>query len=134
MGWKNEAIEIYQMNVQIRKDTLGPKHPETLISSFNLATTIYENGNYSDALRILEEVWDSQKEIIGENAKDTLNTLRMIINCKYELKQYKETEQMILHYLPLFDQMLDEEHVWSKDMVKVLLFIHTEQNERAKAE
>src|SRR5262249_50487262 len=56
----------------LRKAKLGPDHPDTLYSMYNLARTYYDLGRYAEALRLHEETLTLPKTKLGPDHPETL--------------------------------------------------------------
>ena len=57
--------------MEIRKKVLGPEHPDTLGSMYNLACTWKHQGRDIEAIKLMEECVHLRIRILGANHPDT---------------------------------------------------------------
>jgi hypothetical protein len=78
-GQWQEAEELEVQVMQMRKRVLGDEHPDTLLSTHNLALTLYSQARREEALVIMESCVQSRQQVLGEQHPDTqlsLGTLK----------------------------------------------------------
>ena len=63
---------MYSETLAFRREVLGERHPATLASMSNLASTLYEQGDLTTARVLQEQVLALQTEVLGEDHLDTL--------------------------------------------------------------
>jgi tetratricopeptide (TPR) repeat protein len=54
---------------------LGPDHPDTILSLYDLADLYYHENRYADAVLFFSKVLEIQRRILGPGHPDTLETL-----------------------------------------------------------
>ncbi|SCO84729.1 uncharacterized protein FRV6_08856 [Fusarium oxysporum] len=59
----------------LRRAVLGEKHPGTIRSMADLATTYHAQGRYDKAESIYQEVLDLRREVLGEKHPDTIDSM-----------------------------------------------------------
>ncbi|MCR5168789.1 MAG: tetratricopeptide repeat protein [Oscillospiraceae bacterium] len=57
---------------------LGETHPDTLDSLHNLAFSYYESGDYPKAMEFITQLYESRKEVLGDNHPDTLTAKELL--------------------------------------------------------
>ena len=73
---------------------LGAKHPETLISMGNLASTYWNQRRWEEAEELEVQVLETSKRVLGAEHPDTLSSM---VNLAYTLKdQHRGDEAMEL--------------------------------------
>ncbi|KAL2819850.1 hypothetical protein BDW59DRAFT_164884 [Aspergillus cavernicola] len=72
--WK-EAEELDVQVLEIRKQVLGPVHPETLRSMANLAATYRDLGRLKEAEELGLQVIESHHQVLGPEHPDTLSSM-----------------------------------------------------------
>ena len=82
------AREMNQLAYEIRKEILGPKHPETILSASNLAQDYSNLKDFDNALKILKQVLASQIEIEGEGSLKTKLTYNNVGMLYFDLEDY----------------------------------------------
>ena len=56
---------------------LGEEHPDTMTSASNLASSLSDQGKYTDAERINREVLGAKRRVLGEEHPNTKGSTRM---------------------------------------------------------
>ena len=72
MGKLEEARLLFEEAVQARKETLGHRHPSTLISISNLGLLLKAMGKPDEARPLYEEALQASKETLGDRHPSTL--------------------------------------------------------------
>ena len=75
LGLHARAQPLLERAVNIQRAVLGPKHPETLKTTSNLAWIHMRQGRYTQAEKLLRETLDIQRRVLGPDHPDTLQTL-----------------------------------------------------------
>ena len=58
-----------------REKVLGPDHPDTLASVFNMAIVLERRGQYEHAEAMYRRAADGQEKTLGRNRPDTVKAL-----------------------------------------------------------
>ena len=66
MGQLKEARPLLEEDLQASRETLGDRHPDTLISVGNLALLLQEMGLLEEARPLCEEALRGRRETLGE--------------------------------------------------------------------
>jgi CHAT domain-containing protein/exonuclease VII small subunit len=109
-GLFKKALPLAKKAWKKRKEILGEKHPETLISLNNLALIYKKLGSLSHALPLYEKGYRFSKEVLGEKHPNTLlilNNLAMIYN---ELGRLSEALPLFEKGYRLSKEVLGEKH------------------------
>ncbi|KAH7160587.1 hypothetical protein B0J13DRAFT_644416 [Dactylonectria estremocensis] len=72
-GGEREPVDERVLN--LRRSMLGEKHPDTISSMAELATTYHAQGRYGEAEPAYIKVLDLQRETLGEKHPDTLHAM-----------------------------------------------------------
>jgi eukaryotic-like serine/threonine-protein kinase len=75
LGEFDHAITHLTRARDLRIQTLGPGHPDTLVTLNNLALAYRRAGRTSEAIGLFEQVRDRQVAALGQSHSDTLETL-----------------------------------------------------------
>lgn len=81
-GNYKESEKLYQQTSELSKSLLGPKHPDTVTKSSNLAVTLLDHGDHERAEILTREALGLRTDIPGLNHFGTLenmNTLAVIL-------------------------------------------------------
>jgi hypothetical protein len=71
-GRSGEAEEISVKVLELRREVLGEKHPDTIESMTSLAATYYQQGQSGEAEEIYVKVLELRREVLGERHPDTI--------------------------------------------------------------
>ena len=63
---------------EMTRKTLGNRHPNTLMSIFNLGVVLYEKGDLATAEPLFREVLEAQRETLGIRHPDTLGSIKYL--------------------------------------------------------
>lgn len=86
-GNHEEAIEWYRRTLSGQEKSLGPEHPDKLITIHNMGVALYEKGNYEEALTWCRRALTRREKILGPEHPKTRNSLRGLINVYEALGQ-----------------------------------------------
>ncbi len=75
LGLLPEAQQQIERALKLRRQALGPQHPDTLISMNELAHTLQETGKYALAEALFNKVLATQIRARGSDHPDTLTTM-----------------------------------------------------------
>ena len=71
-GRLDEAIPLYEQNLEDRTRILGPHHPDTLTARNNLAYAYHDAGRLNEAIPLHEQNLEDRTRILGPRHPDTL--------------------------------------------------------------
>ena len=71
MGRYGEAEPLYSQALEIRKGSLGDRHPDTVTSLNNLAMLYYAMNRFPEAAAMMAGVVDIFEEILGPDHPNT---------------------------------------------------------------
>jgi tetratricopeptide (TPR) repeat protein len=107
--WReNESIE--RTMLKLRKEVLGGKHPDTIESMADLASTYHQQGRLKEAEEIKIKVLDLQKEVLGEKHPDTIESMADLASTYHQQGRLKEAEERSVKVLELREELLGEKH------------------------
>ncbi|WP_375316602.1 ankyrin repeat domain-containing protein [Wolbachia endosymbiont (group A) of Colletes cunicularius] len=113
-GRYKEALKAFEFvfSFQNRTSSLGPNHPDTLVTHMNIAVVFSKLGKYEDALKILKEVLNIQKglEDLGPNHRDTLTNHHNIAEVYYKQGKYKDALELYEGVLEKRKEILEANH------------------------
>ena len=98
-GRYGEAEPLYREALQGRRETLGPRHPDTLTSLNNLALLYQAQGRYGEAEPLYQQALQGCRETLGPRHPHTLTSLNNLAALYQAQGRYGEAE-------PLFKQAL----------------------------
>ena len=93
-----------------RKEILGKKHPDTLTSLNNLASSYSYLGDYNKACELQNAVYNARKEILGEKHPDTLSALHNLAIFYSDLGDYNKACELQNAVYNARKEILGEKH------------------------
>jgi tetratricopeptide (TPR) repeat protein/nucleoside phosphorylase len=115
-GRYKAAEELFLRVLTIRKQVLGPKHPVTLISLAEVASTYLSQGRWKDAEKVLEQVIEVYKQVLGPEHPSTLRSMSCLATIYGNQRRWKEAEELLAQVMEVYKQVLGPEHpriLWS---------------------
>lgn len=105
------ASEKTQRQVMLaREESLGPRHPETLMSMNNVATSLSHQGKYAEAEKVHLETLALHKEVLGKDHPDTLTSMNNVAQALSNQGKHTEAEKMHRMTLGLRKKVLGDKH------------------------
>ena len=74
----------------VRRRVLGIEHPDALGSASNLASTLYAQGQYTEATAWLKDTVEVQRRVLGAEHPETLRSARHLTGALYALGQCQD--------------------------------------------
>jgi eukaryotic-like serine/threonine-protein kinase len=94
----------------IRRQALGPSHPDTLASASDLGRTLSSEQRDQDAEKLLRETLAAQQRVLGPEHPDTLTSMHRLANSLIGQKRYSEAEQLHSQVLEKRRRVLGPDH------------------------
>ena len=97
-GEPRPARALFERAHQLRRDTLGEEHPDTLTSANNLARDLHGLGEYQRARDLDEDTLTRRHRVLGEDHPNTLtsaNNLARDLHALGEDQQARELEEWV---------------------------------------
>jgi tetratricopeptide (TPR) repeat protein len=94
----------------LRKEVLGPEHPDTLTSMSSLAGVLVLQGKYEDAESMNRQTLALREKVLGREHPDTLTSMNNLAGVLDRQGKYKEAEAMHRQTLAISEKMLRPEH------------------------
>jgi tetratricopeptide (TPR) repeat protein len=74
-GKHDEAEPLFREALEMDRETLGMRHPSTLIAINNLAQVLQAQGKYDEAEPLCREALEMERETLGDRHPDTLSSI-----------------------------------------------------------
>ena len=100
-GRLDEAIPLYEQNLEDRTRILGPHHPDTLTARNNLAYAYHDAGRLNEAITLHEQNLEDRTRILGPHHPDTLTARNNLANAYHDAGRLNEA-------IPLYEQTLED--------------------------
>ncbi|KAL9615270.1 MAG: hypothetical protein Q9167_000241 [Letrouitia subvulpina] len=110
VGRLQEALQLLERVVEIRKRTLGGEHLTTLSSIHQLTIIYTEMGRFQEALQLAERVVEVSKRTLGEEHYDTLSSIHHLSVTYGEVGRFQEALQLTERVVEVSKRTLGEEH------------------------
>ncbi|GMF97349.1 unnamed protein product [Aspergillus oryzae] len=131
--WK-EAERLQVQVLELRKQVLGPEHPDTLTSIANLALTYRNQGRWKEAERLQVQVLELRKQVLGPEHPDTLTSIANLASTYWTQGRWKEAEELEKQVLKLRKQVLGPEHPDTLTSIANLALTYRNQGRWKEAE
>ena len=132
-GRIQEALQLTERVVEVRKKTLGEEHPDTLHSIHTLAVGYSEAGERQKALQLTERVVEVYKKTLGEEHPDTLRSIHTLAIRYSEAGERQKALQLTEWVVEVRKKTLGEEHPDTLHSIHNLAIRYSEAGERQKA-
>ena len=109
-GEVQAAVAVYERAYDVRRDTFGADHPDTLTSASDLAGNLWWLGEYQRARALDEDTLTRRRRILGDDHPDTLTSASQLANDMYGLGDYRQARELQEATLRRRRRMLGADH------------------------
>ena len=109
-GLSDKAEQIQVQALELQKEVLGEKHPDTITAMGDLAATWRHQGRLNEAEQLEVQVLKLRKEVQGEKHPYTITALANLAATWQRLGQLEKAEQLQVQVLELRKEVLGEKH------------------------
>ena len=127
------AAQIWEKQVEARKATLGPDHPDTLSAMGSLAFTYQAQGNHEKAAALGEEVLRKRETILGPDHPDTLSAMHNLANTYQAQGKYEKAAALQEEALRKMKAILGEDYPDTLNAMNNLANTYYKQGKYEKA-
>ncbi len=110
LGLYPEAQRQVERALELRRQSLGDNHPDTLISMNSLASLYESQGKIALAEPLYLKVLEIRRRMLGEQNPQTLNTANGLANLYTDKGNYAQAEALQRKTLDVQRRVLGEEH------------------------
>ncbi|UKZ81141.1 hypothetical protein TrVFT333_008911 [Trichoderma virens FT-333] len=107
--WR-EMEPVDRRALDLRREALGEKHPDTITSMSTLATTYHKQGRYDKAERLQTQALNLSREVFGEEHPDTILNMSTLTLTYDEQGRYDKTKRINKKALDIQRKILGEKH------------------------
>ncbi|KAF5616098.1 hypothetical protein F25303_13621 [Fusarium sp. NRRL 25303] len=86
-GRYDEAEKLKDKALELRREVLGEKHPDTTRSMASLAATYHNQGRYDKAEQLHQTALDLRRYVLGESHPDTIQSIEYLASTQEALQQ-----------------------------------------------
>jgi tetratricopeptide (TPR) repeat protein len=133
MGQHEEAAADFNQVLQLRRDKLGPDHPDTLQSMRDVAFYYGTHGRHGDALPLNERTLTLRKAKLGSDHPDTLQSMQDVAFNYSGLGRYADAIALNEKCLSLRQTKLGPDHPDTLSTMNSLAFDYTQLGQYADA-
>jgi tetratricopeptide (TPR) repeat protein len=109
-GEYEAALPLFELALEISKEQLGERHPDTATLYNNLAGLYELMGQYEAALPLFELALEISKEQLGERHPDTATSYNNLANLYRSMGQYEAALPLYQLALEIWKEELGERH------------------------
>jgi tetratricopeptide (TPR) repeat protein len=109
-GEPRPARALFERAHQLRRDTLGEDHPDTLTSANNLARDLRALGEYQQARTLHEDTLTRYRRLLGEDHPHTLASASSLALDLYALGEDQQARTLNEDTLTRYRRVLGEDH------------------------
>ncbi|WP_454921530.1 tetratricopeptide repeat protein [Actinomyces naeslundii] len=109
-GRLDEAIPLYEQNLEDRTRILGPHHPDTLTARNNLANAYHDAGRLNEAIPLHEQNLEDRTRILGPHYPDTLNSRNNLAGAYDDAGRLDDAIELFEQNLKDFENLLGPHH------------------------
>jgi tetratricopeptide (TPR) repeat protein len=110
--------------LQGKVKVLGLQHPETLVSSHNLASALRKLERYEEAEEHALDAWKGREKVLGPGHRDTLSSLALLGRMQAEQGKYAESEASTTKALGGLRELQNPDEQELLDTVATLAWIY----------
>jgi hypothetical protein len=103
-----EELQVEVMETSNR--VLGDKHPSTLTSIANLASTYSKQGRWGKAEELEVEVMETWKRVLGDEHPDTLTSIANLASTYSKQGRWSKAEELEVEVMETSKRVLGDEH------------------------
>ena len=93
-GRSREKETIDKTALKLLREVLGEKHPDTIRTMANLATTYHQQGRSKEAEEIYIKVLKLRRDVLGEKHPDTIESMASLATTYHQQGRLKEAEEI----------------------------------------
>jgi tetratricopeptide (TPR) repeat protein len=110
VGRHQEAVELLERILEIRRTTLSPHHPDLLVSQHELAKAYLYQGLFMDAGKLEEEVIATSMKVLGPEHPFTLASMNTLASVLRAQGSYERAEELYAEAVTVSERLLGKEH------------------------
>ncbi len=135
LGEIGKAEPLLRAAVALRRNALGPQHPETLAAEQALADFLdLDTREYEEAEALARETWEGRVRLFGTDNTNTLASMSRYAQTLSDQRKLEEAERLARQCLALCQRILGPEAYLTTDTLGNLAYILADQGKFAQAE
>ncbi|KAI1571289.1 HET multi-domain protein [Pyrenophora tritici-repentis] len=134
LGQYASAETSHRKASSLRKEALGPEHPNTLTSMSNLALVLESQGKYEEAEAMNRQTLARFEKVLGPEHPGTLTSMSNLALVLKSQGKYEEAEEMNRQELECTKKVLGPEHPHTLTSMFILACVLESQGKYEEAE
>ncbi len=122
-GRLDEAEQLVSQVLELRKNVLGEKHPDTIIAIANLASTWHQQGRLDEAEQLKSQVLELQKNVLGEKHPDTIRAMANLAITWWRQGRFEQAVPLLGQAVELQQSVLGNMHPDTVKSIESLAYI-----------
>jgi non-specific serine/threonine protein kinase/serine/threonine-protein kinase len=110
LGLFPQALEHERTALEMRREVLGPDHPDTLDIANTLGSLLFVTGRFGEAEPLLRDVLDRRRRTVGPDAPVTTVAEQTLSLVLLATDRPQEAQQLMLHVLDVRRRAFGEDH------------------------
>ena len=112
--------------METMKEMLGPEHPSTLTSMANLASTYQNQGRWTEAEELLEQVLETRKTVLGAKHPATLTSMANLASTYRNQGRWIEAEELLKHVVDTSNSVLSYKDTGAREDLERAIIVAQE--------
>jgi non-specific serine/threonine protein kinase/serine/threonine-protein kinase len=134
LGLYSKSETLLRHAIAIRRQTLGPDHPDTLKSMYDLAIVLNEDSKYSEAEKLARETIDIRRRVLGAQNHDTLASMSKLALFTQNEGHYAEAEKLDRSVLEVTKRVFGQQDQLYMDTLQDSAIVSAYQGKYSDAE
>ena len=110
LGLYDEEVPVMDRVVAIRRDALGPDHPETLESLYHAAGSRDELGDFAEARQLYRQALEGQLRVLGQDSPRVADTMDRLATLEHRsVNDFARAEELLERALAIRRQRPEDE-------------------------
>jgi tetratricopeptide (TPR) repeat protein len=110
LGQYASAETSHRKASSLRKEVLGPEHPDTLTSMSNLANVLRKQGKYEEAEAMNRQTLARREKVLGHEHPDTLMSVYSLAHLLTHQQRYSESLPLYKRACAGYEAVLGKDH------------------------
>jgi serine/threonine protein kinase/Tfp pilus assembly protein PilF len=134
LGLYSRSKPLFERTVAVRRQALGPNHPDTLKSETFLAWDLARSGKQAEAEKLLHHALDTQRRTLGSENRDTASSMYFLGWTLVLEGRYPDAEKLLRETVEIRKRILGAENPDTLGAMNILAAALEDQGHYAQAE
>jgi serine/threonine protein kinase len=134
LGLYPEAGKQLERALDLRRRVLGPEHPDTLVTTSNVAALYDLEGKYAQAEALHSQILEMRRRVLGPEHPDTLKSMMNLALAYFDEGKYPQAEALQSQTLAIKRRVLGPEHPDTVKSLYNLAIVYWWEGKQAQAD